>query len=73
LPDFLDKTYQNGENTLNGHKIYQMDANNQNGRKCLEWLLKMPTFSIPKPFKICLNWIFWYENRPSGNPGTKPS
>jgi hypothetical protein len=28
----------------------------------------MPTFSIPKPFKIYPNWDFWFENKPSGNP-----
>jgi hypothetical protein len=27
----------------------------------------MPTFSIPKPFKIYPNWDFWFK-KPSGNP-----
>jgi hypothetical protein len=28
----------------------------------------IPTFSIPKPFKIYQYWDFWFENKPSGNP-----
>jgi hypothetical protein len=22
-----------------------------------------------RPYKICPNWDFWFENKPSGNPG----
>jgi hypothetical protein len=31
----------------------------------------MPRFSIAKFFhsKIYPNWDFWFENKPSGNPG----
>jgi hypothetical protein len=28
----------------------------------------IPTFSIPRPFKIYQNWDFWFDNIPSGNP-----
>jgi hypothetical protein len=28
--------------------------------------IHIPTFSIPS--KICQNWDFWCENKPSGNP-----
>jgi hypothetical protein len=27
-------------------------------------------FSTPRPSKIYQDWDFWYENIPSGNPGT---
>jgi hypothetical protein len=30
----------------------------------------VPTFSISKPFKVYPNLdYFWFENKPSGNPG----
>jgi hypothetical protein len=29
----------------------------------------MPRFSITKPTKNYPNWDFWFENKPSGNPG----
>jgi hypothetical protein len=29
----------------------------------------MPAFSIPRLSKVYPNWDFWFENRPSGNPG----
>jgi hypothetical protein len=31
----------------------------------------MPRFFIARPSKIYLNWDFWFENKPSGNPGKK--
>jgi hypothetical protein len=43
------------KNISNGHKIDQM-------------VLKLPIFSIARPFKIYPNWDFWFENKPSGNP-----
>jgi hypothetical protein len=30
----------------------------------------MRTFSIARPFKVYPIWDFWFENIPSGNPGT---
>jgi hypothetical protein len=30
---------------------------------------KIPTFSIPIPYKIYPNWDLGFENIPSGNPG----
>jgi hypothetical protein len=29
----------------------------------------MPTSSIARPYKIYPNLDFWFENKPSGNPG----
>jgi hypothetical protein len=31
--------------------------------------LKYLTSSIERPYKICPNLDFWFENIPSGNPG----
>jgi hypothetical protein len=33
--------------------------------------LKVPTFFIPRPSKIYPNLDIWFENIPSGNPGTQ--
>jgi hypothetical protein len=33
----------------------------------------MPTFPIQKPSKIYPNWDFWFETKPSGNPGLEPN
>jgi hypothetical protein len=30
----------------------------------------VPTSSIARPSKIYPNWDFWFENIPSGNPGS---
>jgi hypothetical protein len=38
-------------------------------RKMFQTTKKIPTFSIPRPFRIYPNWCFWFENKPSGNPG----
>jgi hypothetical protein len=65
--------YQNGEiHTYQittklpiGHKIYQMAV------KCSKWPKNIPTSSFTKPFKIYPNWDFWFENKPSGNPGAR--
>jgi hypothetical protein len=34
-------------------------------------MIKYKTFSIPRPFKMNPNWDFWFENKPSGNPGVE--
>jgi hypothetical protein len=47
----------------NGHKLYQMAV------KYSKWSKYILTFSIPRPSKIYPNWVFWFENKPSGNPG----
>jgi hypothetical protein len=31
-------------------------------------VIKITTFSIPRPSKIYPNWDFGFENKPSGNP-----
>jgi hypothetical protein len=33
--------------------------------------IKIPTFNIQRPNKISPNWDFWFENIPSGNPGSE--
>jgi hypothetical protein len=30
----------------------------------------IPRFSKARPSKIYPNWDFWFENKPSGNPGS---
>jgi hypothetical protein len=30
----------------------------------------MPIFFLARSSKIFPNWDFWFENKPSGNPGT---
>jgi hypothetical protein len=59
-------------NTQNDHKLYQIaityikqQQKLTNGR---EIYLKV---SIPKQ-NIYQKWYFWYENKPSGNPGLNP-
>jgi hypothetical protein len=47
----------------NGHKLYQMVVNYS------KWWQSMTTFSSPRPSKFYPNWDFWFENKPSGNPG----
>jgi hypothetical protein len=59
------------ENVPNEHKMYQMvikypkcPYNIPNGRKIYPFFNLMPS-------KIYPNWEFWFENKPSGNPGKK--
>jgi hypothetical protein len=54
--------------TLNvriGPKISQRSV------KCSQWPSNISTFSHPRPSKIYPNWDFWFENKPSGNPGPR--
>jgi hypothetical protein len=37
--------------------------------KYSKWHWNIPSFSILRPSKINPNWDFWFENKPSGNPG----
>jgi hypothetical protein len=41
--------------------------------KYTKWPYNIPTFSILRPSKIYPNRDFWFENIPSGNPGTNCS
>jgi hypothetical protein len=57
-------------------KVYQRNT------KCAKWSYKIPNvrkifqmpikyisaFSHLRPSKICPNWDFWFEKKPSGNP-----
>jgi hypothetical protein len=61
----LVQTYQNGKNIPNDHKLCQKAVNYT---KC-PW--NITAFSIPRPYKFYQNWDFWFENKPSGNPGWK--
>jgi hypothetical protein len=65
---FLVQTYQNGKiyqmtKILNGNKLYQMIE------KYSKWSWNITTFSFPRPSKFYPNCDFWFENKPSGNPG----
>jgi hypothetical protein len=64
---FVGKTYQNGKNIPNHHKIYQKATKYS---KCPQ---NIPTFCILCPTKINLNEDFRFENIPSGNPGVDHS
>jgi hypothetical protein len=48
----------------NGGKYTKWTWNISNGRK-----IDQMVFSIARPSKIDPNWDFWFENKPSGNPG----
>jgi hypothetical protein len=36
--------------------------------KYTKWTENLPTSSVARPFQICPNWDFWFENKPPGNP-----
>jgi hypothetical protein len=46
----------------------KLPQNLPNGRKIFQMVIAIPTFSIPRPYKIYPNWHFLFENKPSGNP-----
>jgi hypothetical protein len=67
---FLDTIYQNEGKYTKLPQHYQMAI------KYTKWPYNFPNdnkihlhFSIPRPAKIYPNWDFWFENKPSGNPG----
>jgi hypothetical protein len=60
---FLGHDTKTGKNVPNGHKISQMSV------KYSKWPLNISTFSNLRPSKIYPNWDFWFEKKPSGNPG----
>jgi IMP cyclohydrolase len=72
LPDFRDAIYQNGgkinqitPKLRKGHRRYQMAV------IYLKWTYNIPTFAIPRHSKIYPNRDFWFENIPSGDPGSR--
>jgi hypothetical protein len=72
LPDFsrfnvpkLGKKYQIATKSPNGYKMYQMAVSYS------EWPKNIPTFFIIRPWKIYPNLYFWFEKKPSGNPGSR--
>jgi hypothetical protein len=71
LPDFsfFQKT-KTGKNIPNFHELYQMsiEYNNRqnNGPSVNKFCQHLPLQDPPKCTQI---WIFWFENKPSGNPG----
>jgi hypothetical protein len=52
-------------------KYTKWPQNIPNGRKMDQMGIYVPTSSIAKTSKIYPNWYFWFENKPSGNPGSK--
>jgi hypothetical protein len=70
LPDFswyvIPKPYKSTkctQNVPNGHELSQMSL------KYSKWPSNILTISNLRPYKIFPNWDFWFENKPSGNPG----
>jgi hypothetical protein len=70
LPDFSwrnipkrGEIYQITTTLPNGHRIYQRNV------KYSKWPWNIPAFSMLRPSKIYPSWYFWFENKPSGNPG----
>jgi hypothetical protein len=70
LPDFSrykipkrEKYTKLPQNIPNVNKIYQKSVK---WTKCPK---NIPTSSIARPSKIYPNLDFWFENKPSGNPG----
>jgi hypothetical protein len=59
----MGKIYQMTTNYTKPPEIYQKAVNYS------KWLLNIQTFLILRPSKIYPNWDFWFENKPSGNPG----
>jgi hypothetical protein len=49
--------------------MYQMNTKCTNVRKILLMAINITTFSNLRPTKIYPNWDFWFEKKPSGNPG----
>jgi hypothetical protein len=37
--------------------------------KYSKWPCNIPIFYIPRPSKVYPNWEFWFEKKPSENPG----
>jgi hypothetical protein len=58
-----EKITKRTQNIPNSHKISQMSV------KYSKWPLDILTFSNQIPSKIYPNWYFWFEIKPSGNPG----
>jgi hypothetical protein len=70
LPDFYwymipkpEKWTKWAQNVPNCHKISPMSA------KYSKRPQNIFTFSNQRPSKIYPNWDFWFQNKPSGNPG----
>jgi hypothetical protein len=53
-----------GENIPNYHKLTNWPFNIPNGSKIFQ-----SSFSDLMPSEIYPDWDFWFENKPSGNPG----
>jgi hypothetical protein len=59
-----EKYTKRTENTPNDHNTYI-----PNGRKQTKGPYNIPTLSISRLSKIYPKFGFWFENKPSGNPG----
>jgi predicted metalloenzyme YecM len=50
--------------------MYQIATKLHKPIKYSTWPNNIPTLPIPRPSKIYPNLDFWFENMPSGNPGS---
>jgi hypothetical protein len=57
---------------LSDHKIYEIAIKNEIAVQQTERPQNLPTPFLARHSKIYLNWDFWFENIPSGNPGQRP-
>jgi hypothetical protein len=68
---FLGATYPNGENIPKGGKLYQIAIKcTKRPENCLNGHIIYPHFQLQDPAKFTQIRIFWFENIPSGNPGS---
>jgi hypothetical protein len=70
---FLDTMYQNEGNYIKLPQHYQNDRKIcPMTRKIFQMSIEYTSISHSNaPSKIYPNWDFWFENKPSGNPGRK--
>jgi hypothetical protein len=67
---FSVQTYQNEKNIPNYHKLHIPNCNKiyQMAVKYSKWSKKYQHFPFKDPSKFTQIGIFWFENKPSGNP-----
>jgi hypothetical protein len=73
---FLRTKYQNGKNMPNSHDLHLPNVHKKyNKRPKMDQVsikyIHQPTSSIARHSKIYPNLDFWFENKPSGNPGVE--
>jgi hypothetical protein len=66
----LVQTFQIGKNITNEPKQNQTVINHTNGHKIFQMVMKYTNIYHSKPPpQFPQIWDFWFENKPSGNPG----